>query len=372
MAPDAGTPSRHESRRKTLDDIRREIEAEYCPPALSDDAADSTPAARRAREIDEDADLDDELLLRRLTAPERASDWRGYVMAGVIGCIAGQLIILGYVAVARYGGDLAKLRESFSMPRLSAPLMRTDDTALSASVRRETVATPDARSPAEPVVPAGPGSAAGAVGTSDTATAREEAPASGAVSDRDPASSPPVAAVPAPGTDSLPRVAATPPPAVPATPPAAVPATPAPPVPAASAAAVTPAPSVPAPLAPATRVREERSEGSPRPAVVRQVPPQVAPSPETSPPRSLLGPDNWVESQAQLRAALGEWLTLWERGGDAEVSEAEVVLGADGRTAKTLVPTRSGNRIVFREQRWERGRQGWTIVAEREVAPPGR
>ncbi|HEX5816855.1 MAG TPA: hypothetical protein VF010_16110, partial [Methylomirabilota bacterium] len=111
-------------------------------------------------------------------------------------------------------------------------------------------------------------------------------------------------------------------------------------------------PPVPAPAAPATRARKEKNEASP--------------------PRSLPGPDNWVESQAQLRAALGEWLTLWERGGDAEVSEAEVVLGADGRTAKTLVPTRSGNRIVFREQRWERGRQGWTIVAEREVAPPGR
>jgi len=370
MAPDAGTPSRHESRRKTLDDIRREIEAEYCPPALSDHAADSTPAARRAREVDEDADLDDELLLRRLTAPERASDWRGYVMAGVIGCIAGQLIILGYVAVARYGGDLAKLRESFSMPRLSAPLMRTDDTVVSASVRRETVSTPDARSLAGPLVPAGPGSPTGTVGTSDAAIAPEKAPASGAdVSDRDAASSAPVVAVPAPGTDSSPHVAATPPPAVPTTPPAAVPATPAPPVPAEPTVAVTPAP---APAAPARRAREERNEGSPRPAVVRQAPPRVAPSPETSPPRSLPGPDNWVESQAQLRAALGEWLTLWERGGDAEVSEAEVVLGADGRTAKTLVPTRSGNRIVFREQRWERGRQGWTIVAEREVAPPGR
>jgi hypothetical protein len=357
MAPDAGTPARHESRRKTLDDIRREIEAEYCPPALADHAADSTPAARRAREADEDADLDDELLLRRLTAPERASDWRGYVMAGVIGCIAGQLIILGYVAVARYGGDLAKLRESFSMPRLSAPLLRTDDTTVSASVRRESVAPPDARSPAELLVPAGPGSPAGAEGTSDAATAREEAPASGAVSDRDAASS---------------RVAATPPSALPATPPAAVPATPARPAPAAPAVAVTPVPPVPPPAVPPRRGREERNEGPPQPAVVRQAPPRVAPSPETSSERSLPGPDNWVESQAQLRAALGEWLTLWERGGDAEVSEAEVVLGADGRTAKTLVPTRSGNRIVFREQRWERGRRGWTIVAEREVAPPGR
>lgn len=368
MAPDAGTPSRHESRRKTLDDIRREIEAEYCPPALFDDGADSTPVARKAREIDEDADLDDELLLRRLTEPERASDWRGYVMAGVIGCIAGQLIILGYVAVARYGGDLAKLRESFSMPRLSAPLIRTDDTAVSASVRRGTDATREARSAAEPLVPASPGSTAGAVGTSDAATARDGARASGAVSDRDPASSPPVAAVPAPGTASSPRVAATPPPAVPAPPPA-VPATPAPAVPAAPAVAAAP---VPAPAVPATRSREERDEGSPRLAVVRQVPPRVVPPPETSQPRSLPGPDDWVASQAQLRAALGEWLMLWERGGDAEVSEAEVVLGADGRTAKTLVPTRSGNRIVFREQRWERGRQGWTIVAEREVAPPGR
>jgi hypothetical protein len=354
MAPDAGTPSRHESRRKTLDDIRREIEAEYCPPALSDDPVDPAPAARTARKIDEHADLDDELLLRRLTAPEHASDWRGYVMAGVIGCIAGQLIILGYVALARYGGDLSKLRESFSMPRLSAPLMRTDDTVVSASVRRETVTTPGARSPAEPLVPAGPGSPTGA----DAATAPEKAPASGAVSDRDAASSAPVAAVPAPGTDSS-RVAATPPPAVPAAPP--------PPLPAAPAVGVTPAP---APAAPARRAREERNEGSPRPAVVRQAPPRVAPAPETS--RSLPGPDNWVESQAQLRAALGEWLTLWERGGTAEVSEAEVVLGADGRTAKTLVPTRSGNRIVFREQRWERGPRGWNIVAEREVAPPGR
>jgi hypothetical protein len=44
-----------------------------------------------------------------------------------------------------------------------------------------------------------------------------------------------------------------------------------------------------------------------------------------------------------------------------------VILGADGWTAKTRVPMRSRARLVIREQRWERGSNGWNIVEDREV-----
>ena len=103
------------------------------------------------------------------------------------------------------------------------------------------------------------------------------------------------------------------------------------------------------------------------PRVTRQAPMATvsAPAEAAAPP----GPQDWVQSQAQVRKALGEWLTLWQRGGDASMADAEVILGADGRTAKTRIPMRSGNRIIYREQRWERSRQGWNIVAEREVPP---
>jgi hypothetical protein len=80
-----------------------------------------------------------------------------------------------------------------------------------------------------------------------------------------------------------------------------------------------------------------------------------------------VGPGDWVESQAQLRSALSEWLALSERGGETDASDAEVILGADGRTAKTRVPMRSRTRAFVREQRWERGANGWNIVEDREV-----
>ena len=44
-----------------------------------------------------------------------------------------------------------------------------------------------------------------------------------------------------------------------------------------------------------------------------------------------------------------------------------VILGAAGSTAKTRVPATSRAGVVVREQRWELGSDGWTLVDDREI-----
>lgn len=87
-----------------------------------------------------------------------------------------------------------------------------------------------------------------------------------------------------------------------------------------------------------------------------------------APRRPLAGPGDWVQSQALLRSALSEWIALSGRS-DAEtgIADAEVILGADGSTAKTRVPVTSRAAVVVREQRWELGSGGWILVDEREI-----
>lgn len=82
----------------------------------------------------------------------------------------------------------------------------------------------------------------------------------------------------------------------------------------------------------------------------------------------LVGPDEWVELQAQLRSALSEWVEMSTRADvDPHLDDAEVILGADGATAKTRVPMTARGRTTVREQRWERGPSGWTIVDDRDA-----
>ena len=76
---------------------------------------------------------------------------------------------------------------------------------------------------------------------------------------------------------------------------------------------------------------------------------------------------NWAESQAQVRAALREWLAASGIGRDSLASEAVVILGADGRTARTQVPIRWGGAFVVREQRWQRDASVWRIVDDRQA-----
>jgi hypothetical protein len=76
---------------------------------------------------------------------------------------------------------------------------------------------------------------------------------------------------------------------------------------------------------------------------------------------------NRAESQAQVRAALREWLATSGIGRDSLASEAVVILGADGRTARTQVPIRWGGAFVVREQRWQRDASVWRIVDDRDA-----
>lgn len=246
--------------RKTLEDIRREVDAEFAPP--DDDLAGD----------------------EAFPAPRRTVGRRGYLVAGLIGCIVGQALILAYVGVALYAGDAGRLRIATSPPMPSAPVLAASDAAAPTAAPEDTPAASTASTERAPAAPSAAGDADATVTTSPT----------------------------------LPAV-----------------------------------------------VADEPKRVDPPPArVARQTPSSMAPAPR--PPRPGLG--DWVESQAQLRSALTEWLALsGYGGGDTTGADAEVILGADGRTAKTRVPTTLRGRVVMREQRWERASSGWIIVDDRQL-----
>lgn len=107
-----------------------------------------------------------------------------------------------------------------------------------------------------------------------------------------------------------------------------------------------------------------RTSTSMVPSLRLSVPPSVATVPP-SPRPPVVGTVDWTESQAELRSALERWLIIEDRD-DMRFAEAEVILGPDGATAKTRVPSaRGGGRIV--EQRWQRRPNGWIIVDHREI-----
>jgi hypothetical protein len=309
MAPDAVVPVNEEPRRKTLDEIRREINAEFAvenEEAEAEAEAEAFVPVPRRTPLRMEAEND---------TPARATSWRGYVTAGAVGCILGQLLIVAYVAAGRYGGDIMDVWARASRVRLSAPVLRGDDPAAALS------------SPAAP--PAAPAAASAA----ETAVVPEAAAPEAAL----PGAAAPEAAAPEPARKSE------------------------------IVAALPPTPPVPA----EEPRRGQRASVEPPPRVVPQRPPSLPAPPApvvAAPRRPLVGPADWVESQAQLRAALSEWLAAWSRGdADTRESDAEVILSADGWTAKTRVPTNSQAGVIIREQRWERGPSGWRVVDDREV-----
>jgi len=86
-------------------------------------------------------------------------------------------------------------------------------------------------------------------------------------------------------------------------------------------------------------------------------------------PQSRARPEasqNLARAQQEVRAALSHWLGASGRVEHSFVSDAVVILGANGRTARTQVPTRWGARVVIREQRWERAARGWTLIDDRD------
>ena len=269
----------HAPRRKTLEDIRRELDAEF-------PASPGIPAGRARIDLDDVVEPavaapPSVALERPRAAAARAAPWRGHVIAGAIGCIVGQLLILASFAATRYADDIVRVWAVVSASRPGAPVVQADDTPPALASTPPAGSPPDVAS--SPVVPAEP----------------VEAPT--------------------------------------ITPPAAV------------AASLV--------LEPRGRAPTAR-----RPAT--QGPPSAPPAPR----RPLAGPGDWVQSQALLRSALSEWIALSGRS-DVEtgIADAEVILGADGSTAKTRVPVTSRAAVVVREQRWELGSDGWILVDERDI-----
>jgi hypothetical protein len=108
---DTGTGS-GEAPRKSLEDIRLELDTEYPSSTADDRLAEPEIPVEPPR-----------------PAPRRGAARRGHVMAAAIGCIAGQvLLVVAYVAVTRYAGDVIWLRAPANAPGLAAPLSPADDT----------------------------------------------------------------------------------------------------------------------------------------------------------------------------------------------------------------------------------------------------
>lgn len=109
MASDAGAGS-SEAPRKTLDDIRRELEAEFPDPHPGE------PDATRARvSMAPYLDDEEEAVERPRFARHRPRRRRGYATAAAVGCIAGQvLLVVIYFAVtweSIWPGALASVPE---------------------------------------------------------------------------------------------------------------------------------------------------------------------------------------------------------------------------------------------------------------------
>jgi hypothetical protein len=328
MSSDAASPG-GATPRKTLDEIRREIEEEFSPPQTAEAQAPPAPrelpkpqprerlATRSVPRRSLDEDDDDQLALLELEAKGSARrpvrSRVGYILAGLIGCLVGQLAILGYFVAVHYrstsgvvGMAATLLPSSTSRSQAPAPSSPPASTATS-----ETDSVPDtARSPDSP------NSMAESPGSSDAVAA----PAPGMA----------VAEPPAP--PSLPSMTTVPP-------------------------VTTPAPAVSDPK-PVTRPLARQPRSAPRSPVVGS-------AARVDPPARGMAPQDWGKSQEEVRAALREWLAVSGRGADSVTSDIVVILGSDGRTARTHVPMRLGGGVVVREQRWERGPSGWRIIAER-------
>ena len=344
----------NEGSRKTLDEIRRELDAEYGfveihrasdLPETPDDvdpgdrATDPRPADRpvearvfrprpqaprplappRPIAWDDDDEVGDdrvEQLFERhqLAMGRRADDDErprrsGYLLAALIGCAAGQALLLGFLLVTQQ--------------RLSADLFRT---TLALSPRVE------APAPVTPAAPPAAAPAAAPTAAAESAPSKEQ-------------SAPPKEEV-------AQSIVSIPPDAEPA---AATP--PEPPRPVAS--------PPPTDLPPRTVAKATTSQASRPPSAS-----QETQTPPARRPRSRDANDV-AEAQTQLRFALKEWLRT------SQSTDPVIVLGPDGRTAKTYVSIASPIGFIPREQRWELDARGWNLVDDRQAglphaAPPPR
>ena len=267
MAEDARTPPARTSR-KTLDDIRREIDAEFEPPV---DTAPSDDHERAAYEA-----------FRESPSPPGG---RGYLKVALLATVVVSVFVLGYLIGQRHGDDRVA----------SAPSAAT----------RDPVVTEAEPPPSSSLI------------ANEPASVIRDVPDDVAAENVPPDSS---------HRDVAVARAATEPEGV----------------------APTRNPAVVKPPAPA------RAEKAPAPVAM-----------------IVRDPGDWVESQRQLRTALREWLVRSDSGtASVNPDDAEVMLGADGYTAKTRVRVRVGAQAIMREQQWRRMPGGWMIVEERQADVP--
>jgi hypothetical protein len=245
----------------------------------------------------------------------------GYLLAALVGCVAGQALLLVFLLVTQH--------------RLSADLLRA---TLALAPRVGATAAP----------PAAPAAAAPPV--SPPATVEDSAP----VTDE---SARPKEEVARPKEESVQSIVSVPPNAEP---PAAT---------SADASTVATAPP-PADLPPRTATKSNAQPS--RPISTTQ-------ESQNSPARRprIRDANEIAEAQARLRSAVKEWLrTSAHGGGPVQSTEPVIVLGPDGRTAKTYVSIASPIGFIPREQRWELGPRGWYVVEDRQaglpVTPRGR
>jgi hypothetical protein len=258
------------------------------------------------------------------TQANRSAERRRYFVAGAVACLVVQLVIVGGIAVTRYVGSAIGSRASQDVPA-------DPSAALPPPVTNETVAVP-----------------AGNVPDVTTTVARAPAPATAPAATTPPAPTPaesvPVARAPEPVEKAPEPVAKT-----------------------ARAPIAISIPTAPRTTPPATSPKPLTRPAPPAPTE-KALPLRPGEQAESAAPRvPVVGGVDWAESQSELRSALERWLIIEDRD-DLRFAEAEVLLGPEGDTARTRVPsTRGGGKII--EQRWERRPNGWVIVGYREVTP---
>jgi hypothetical protein len=344
MTSEANMPT--DPQRKSLDDIRRELELEFGRVAGEDTAPEA--AAGRDR-VDRSGDrlvdrpsghLVDRMIPRDCLDDEHAElepdddvpaepkrfvekhwpKWRGDVLAALVGCIVGQLLLLGFLIVSRYSvvsrlADVTVSSKRVTSATVTPPVATPQRAPAPSSTAEDAAAAPtlaDAETP--------PPSGTVVVSESSRSVAQSESAPASATPPAATADLPDRVSAPLPGSSDVPR-----------------------------------------------RMTSATTPGTPA-DVPKNAPPQAhqsAPSPAR--PRATRFTD-WAESQAQVRAALREWLASSGLVSDSLASDAVVILDADGRTARTHVPVRWGGVVVVREQRWERRSGGWTLIAERNIS----
>jgi hypothetical protein len=330
-------PDASETSRKTLDEIRREIETEYActDPAqeAANDVADhqsrpgrskpwteappAEPAADEASsapvgDFREIADRHERLLRSRDAVAEHRPSRSGYLLAGLVGCFAGQVLLLVFLAVASY----------VDWPPVPRAVKSTQP----------------------------PGEAAAPTATRASVDASRGSPET--------LHSDVPSAFPSTPTESAPSSIETTPGSE-------------------GAAAAVPEQRAPSPPPPAiVSAAKLADETASRPA--DSLPPRVVPGSRSAPARqsTVLGAAARAVAQERLRAVFNQWLRASSGGASVQTTEPVIVLAPDGRTAKTYVSMTSPIGLIPREQRWELGPHGWTVVDDRQsglpIPPPAR